>query len=127
MAAVWASVLALKNTHAQVVVQCFYATAVFGNEGPAFTLLDYKYIFFYLELITVEIKLRNSTVIVPSCYRPPYHTKYHQFIDTLCGNFSRLTSNVNKVTICRNFNLDWLKLQTDSPYPTSTIPLTPFI
>ena len=39
--AVWASVLALKTTHAKLVVWCIYATAVFGNEGPAFTLLRY--------------------------------------------------------------------------------------
>ena len=37
--AVWASVFAHKTTHAQFVVQCIYATAVFGNKGPAFTLL----------------------------------------------------------------------------------------
>ena len=37
--AVWASVLALKITHTQLVVWCIYATAVFGKEGSAFTLL----------------------------------------------------------------------------------------
>jgi len=32
--AVWASVYALKTTHAQLVAQCIYATAVFVNKGP---------------------------------------------------------------------------------------------
>ena len=34
--AVWASVFALNVTHAQLVVSFINATAVFGNEGPAF-------------------------------------------------------------------------------------------
>ena len=34
--AVWASVFALKVTHAQLVVSFINATPVFGNEGPAF-------------------------------------------------------------------------------------------
>ena len=38
---VWASVLALKITRAQLVVLCFYVTAVFGNEGPAFNYFTY--------------------------------------------------------------------------------------
>ena len=32
------SVSALKISHAQFDVLCIYATVVFGNEGPAFTL-----------------------------------------------------------------------------------------
>ena len=39
--AVWVPVFALKFTHAQFVVKCIYATAVFVNEGPAFTYLLY--------------------------------------------------------------------------------------
>ena len=35
--AVWASVFALKITHAQLAVNCIYATAVLGNKGPEFT------------------------------------------------------------------------------------------
>ena len=36
--AIWASVFALKITHAQLVVECIYTTTVFGDEGAAFTL-----------------------------------------------------------------------------------------
>ena len=39
MIAVIASVFALKIAHAELVVQCIYATAVFVNEGPALTVL----------------------------------------------------------------------------------------
>ena len=35
--AIWASFFSLKITHAQLVVECIYATAVFGYTGPAFT------------------------------------------------------------------------------------------
>ena len=37
---VWASVFALKITHAQFLVWCIYATVVFCNDELAFTLLD---------------------------------------------------------------------------------------
>ena len=40
--AVWASVFALRITGAQLVMQCIYATAVFGNQGPAFTYITYS-------------------------------------------------------------------------------------
>ena len=56
MIAVWVSVFALKITHAQLVVQCIYATAVFGNEGPAFTYLLTGVFYgpksFYSEVVT---------------------------------------------------------------------------
>ena len=39
MIAVWASVFALKITHAQLVVLYINATFVFGNEEPPFTFL----------------------------------------------------------------------------------------
>ena len=38
--AVCTSTFALKTTHAQLIVLCVYATAVFGNEGPAFYFLE---------------------------------------------------------------------------------------
>ena len=50
---IWASLIALKNTHAQLLVWCIYATAVFGNEGPASALnknLVEKNVFGYLLL-----------------------------------------------------------------------------
>ena len=40
--AVWPSVCALKTIHAHLVVSCIYATAVFGNERPAITLLTFN-------------------------------------------------------------------------------------
>ena len=39
--AAWASVFALKSTHAQLLVLGIYATAVFGNVRPTFTYLLY--------------------------------------------------------------------------------------
>ena len=40
--AVWASVFALKITYAQLLGSCIYATAVFGNEGPAYIFCTFK-------------------------------------------------------------------------------------
>ena len=37
-----ASVFTLKITHAELVVSCINATAVFGNEGPALTFINFN-------------------------------------------------------------------------------------
>ena len=42
LTAVWASVFAHKIIHAQLVVSCINATAVFGDKGPAFTYFTFN-------------------------------------------------------------------------------------
>ena len=75
-------------------------TAIYvGNHLESRELHDYTCSFDDLELITDEIKHKNTTALVSSCYRPPKKASYPQFIDVFCEKISRLTSTVKK---CRN-------------------------
>ena len=49
--AVWAWVFALKNTDAQLLVYCIYATAVSGNKEQAFTFLPILFVHFIIVLL----------------------------------------------------------------------------
>ena len=67
----------------------------------------------HLECIFANLTYGDKTVIVGSCYRPPIVTNYHAFISDLSSKLSVIDSNCLTL-ICGDFNLDLLKMDSDS-------------
>ena len=66
----------------------------------------------HIEIVFADVVQNNKHFIIGSCYRPPSHNNYSNFISSFCQKICFLTNKSDNLIICGDLNLDLLKIQS---------------